>query len=160
MIDNINYLYLLSFILSGFILYIVMNDINKINTYKYISLNNDIKSNYNIWVKMYCIISIIFIHLIWLFFVLLLNYDDKYYIYALPYYLLIPYIIYFINVSTEKKDTNELDTSYYVNMYLNYLALAYFIIILIVIAIPNKFKKNIINFIKLFIGHILLKYGE
>ena len=157
MIDNINYLYLISFILSGFILYIVMNDIDKINTNKYISLNNDIERNYNIWVKMYCLISIIFIHLIWLFFILLLNYEDKYYIYGLPYYLLFPYIIYFINVSTESKETDKLDVSHYANMYLNYLALAYFIIILIVIAIPNNIKKDIINFIKLFIGHLLVK---
>ena len=57
----IHYLYLGSIILSILIVLLIINDIKKINYKLYVNLND------KIYLKLFSMISIIFIHVIWLF---------------------------------------------------------------------------------------------
>jgi hypothetical protein len=115
-----------------------MQDIKKFKRIIYNEITDEI------WLKIYAIISISFIHLIWLFSILFLNYDDKNIIYGISYYLLIPYLIYII---ADFKKNNTI-ASEKINKYLNYLMTIYLILIIIIVFIPNNNKKNFINSIK------------
>lgn len=143
-----NNIYLFSFFLSGFILYLLMHDLRK-NKEK---LYNEISSK--IWVKVYSLISIASIHIIWLGSSIFLDYNDKTPIYAFPMYLLIPYIIYVI-ADSNKDDIGDQIASKKINLYLNYLISLYFVFIVIMILIPDKFEITIINFIKDIVHRIL-----
>lgn len=143
-----NNIYLFSFFLSGFILYLLMRDLRK-NKEK---LYNEISSK--IWVKVYSLISIASLHIIWVGSSIFLDYNDKTPIYAFPMYLLIPYIIYVI-ADSNKDDSGDQIASKKINLYLNYLISFYFVCIVIIILIPDKFKISIINFIKDIVHKIL-----
>ena len=100
-----NIIYLFSFFISGFILYLIIHDLQKFK----IKLYNEISRN--IWIKIYSFVSIISIHIIWLFSELfseiLLN-TNKELIYGFPFYLLIPYIIYIIADSNKKSISSNI----------------------------------------------------
>ena len=137
----INQLYISSFIFSGLITILLLNDLKNIN--------NDLydKIYYKIYFKLYILINIVFIHLIWLFNVFLTNNNINYFIYGLPVYLIIPYFLLpltYIN-SKEKVELNKV--SKFLDKLFFYLFLFYFIGVLVVIIIPNKNKKDLIDFI-------------
>jgi len=147
---NINIIYLLSFFIAGFILILLKKDLKHFK----IILYNEI--NCKIWIKLYIIITIGIIHLLWLFLSLFLNYNDKTLIYAFPPILLIPYIIYIITDSN--KDNKAYDTlvSKKINKYLNYSMMIYFVYIIFLIIIPYDIKYNLIIIIKKYITHFLI----
>ena len=150
---NINIIYISTFIISIIILYLIKLDVNKFKK----KLYNEIDKK--IWYKIYIIITIILIHLVWLINILFFNYTDKisnnrfdkYLVYGFPFILLIPYIIYgFIdfNLEFDKKSivSNQLDK------YLNNCFTIYLSIIIILIILPNNIKEKPINFIKKYIS--------
>jgi len=144
-----NNIYLFSFFLSGFILYLIMHDLKKFK----VKLYNEISTK--IWVKVYSLISIASLHLVWLGFSIFLDYNDKTPIYAFPVYLLIPYVIYII-ADSNKDDNNDQMASKKINLYLNYLISVYFAFIVLMILIPDKIEITIITFIKNSLHKILL----
>ena len=144
-----NNIYLFSFFLSGFILYLIMHDLKKFK----VKLYNEISTK--IWIKVYSLISIASLHLVWLGFSIFLDYNDKTPIYAFPVYLLIPYVIYVI-ADSNKDDNNDQMASKKINLYLNYLISVYFAFIVLMILIPDKIEITIINFIKDSLHKILL----
>jgi hypothetical protein len=127
-----------------------MHDLKKFKQ----KLYNEISSK--IWVKIYTLISIASIHIIWLGSSIFLDYNDKSPIYAFPVYLLIPYIIYVIADSNKDDSRNDNIASEKINLYLNYLISVYFVCIVILILVPDKFEINIINFIKDIFHKILM----
>ena len=118
--DN-NNLYLSSFIIALCILYLIIIDLKKFK----IKLFNEI--NKKIWIKIYALLCIVIIHLIWLMSIL---FTDMEYTFALPAILIIPYIIFLVSdlVKTELKDSIA---SNKINKYLNYLISIYFVIIIV-----------------------------
>lgn len=136
-----NIIYLLSFILSGFILYLFKIDLKKFKQKLYDQLNNEI------WIKIYSFISIGTIHLIWLLSTILLNYNDTTIIYAFPYFLLIPYGLY-IGADLINRNNDKTIASEKINKIFNYLMSFYFILIIIFIIIPNNIKINYIECIR------------
>lgn len=150
---NINYIYLSTFIISILILYLIKIDIEKFKKKLYDKIDQ------KIWYKIYIIITIILIHIIWLVNILFFNYTNKVYdnkfdkhlVYGFPFILLIPYLIYgFIdfNIKFENDSivTNQLDK------YLNNFITIYLFIIIILIILPNNIKEKPINFIKKYIS--------
>ena len=110
-----------------------------------------------VWIKVYSIITIGIIHLFWLINVFLLNISDISIIYAFPYYLIIPYILYVYG--DLKNEDDESIASKKLNKYLNYLLSFYFILIIILIIIPNQVKINVVKCIKNIIDkNILCNY--
>ena len=108
-----------------------MIDIKKFKNRLYYEITNEI------WIKLYCLISILIIHLIWIFSILFLNYEDLSMIYGIPYFLIIPYLLY-LTIDFKKIDTIASEK---INKYLNYIISVYLTIIIIIAVIPNKFKK-------------------
>jgi len=138
-----NIIYLLSFILSGFILYLFKIDLKKFKHKLYDEINNEI------WIKVYSFICIGGIHLIWLLSTLLLNYNDTTIVYAFPYFLLIPYGLYIgTDLMYKNSDYDKTIASEKINKIFNYLMSFYFIIIIIFIIIPNNIKINFIECIR------------
>lgn len=137
----INIIYICSFFITYFILFIIMEDLKKMKS----KLYNEI--NYKIWFKLYAFISISMIHLIWSFSILFLDYkDNNTLIYGFTPFLFIPYIIYII---TDLKDnSNDSIASYKINKYLNNLISLYFIFIIIWIIMPNNIKENFVSCFK------------
>ena len=117
--DN-NNLYLCSFIIALCILYLIIIDLKKFK----IKLFNEI--NKKIWIKIYALLCIVIIHLIWLMSILFTHTGNTF---ALPAILIIPYIIFLVSdlVKTELKDSIA---SNKINKYLNYLISIYFVIII------------------------------
>jgi len=117
--DN-NNLYLCSFIIALCILYLIIIDLKKFK----IKLFNEI--NKKIWIKIYALLCIVIIHLIWLMSILFTDTGNTF---ALPAILIIPYIIFLVSdlVKTELKDSIA---SNKINKYLNYLISIYFVIII------------------------------
>jgi len=130
-------IYLLSLIISAFILYLINIDLKKFK----IKIYNEL--TLIIWIKLYSLIIITFIHLIWIFNILFYKNNDI--IYGLPNILIVPYIIFIL---AEYYKKNETIASEKINRYLNYLISLYFIIIIIIIYLPNEFKIKLINYIK------------
>jgi hypothetical protein len=130
-------IYLLSLIISAFILYLINIDLKKFK----IKIYNEL--TLIIWIKLYSLIIITFIHLIWIFNILFYKNNDI--IYGLPNILIFPYIIFIL---AEYYKKNETIVSEKINRYLNYLISLYFIIIIIIIYLPNEFKIKLINYIK------------
>ena len=136
----INIIYICSFFITYFILFIIMEDLKKIKS----KLYNEI--NYKVLFKLYAFISISMIHLIWSFSILFLDYKDNTLIYGFTPFLFIPYMIYII---TDLKDnSNDSIASYKINKYLNNLISLYFILIIMWIIIPNDIKENFISCFK------------
>lgn len=138
-------IYIYSFFLSAIILYLFKVDIKKFKNRLYYEISNEI------WIKLYCIISIFFIHLIWFFSVFFFNYEDTSLLYGIPYFLIVPYILY-ITADFKKSETIASEK---INKYLNYLTSIYLVFIIIIIAIPNCTKRKIIKYIKDLIVKIL-----
>jgi len=136
------YIYLFSLLISAIIIYLIKIDLKFFN----IKIYNEL--THIIWFKLYSIIAIGLIHLIWIFNILFNNnYHDHDIFYGAPYILIIPYIIYIFS-QIYIDDENETIVSEKVNVYLNYLISMYFLIIIIIISLPNELKINIIDYIK------------
>jgi hypothetical protein len=136
-----NIIYLLSFILSGFILYLFQIDLKKFKNKLYNEINNEI------WIKVYSFICIGSIHLIWLLLTILLDYNDKTNVYAFPYFLIIPYVLY-IGTDLANKESDKTIASEKIDIIFNYLMSFYFILIIIFIIIPNEIKISFIECIR------------
>jgi len=139
---NIVILYSSTFILSLFILYLIIIDLKKMKLRLYNELD------YKIWIKVYSLITIVLIHFLWLCIVLFTNNNDSNVIYGIPFYLFISYFIFIITEINIQNDCNISIATEKINRYINYLIYLYFICILIVIFIPNKIKIRIINCIR------------
>ena len=138
----IHYLYLGSIILSILIVLLIINDIKKINYKLYVNLND------KIYLKLFSMISIIFIHAIWLFNVFLTNNNNNYsLIYGLPSYLILPYLIIIYSYINKEEYKNLTMVSKIVDKIFYYLFMLYFIGVIIVIIIPNNIKKDFIDLI-------------
>lgn len=132
-------IYFCSFIITAFILYLIINDLKKFKLRLYNEIDN------KIWIKIYSLISIALIHAIWLFNVLFNDDIDNSIIYGMPFYLLLPYLIF---ISTEIKAQSDYDMTHVsekINKYINYLVSIYFICIIIIMITPSDIKKSIIN---------------
>lgn len=129
-------MYIYSFFLSLIIIYLLNKDLKHIKLKLYEQIDTDI------WIKLYSIITIGLIHLIWLFYTIFLNYNDDSYIYGFPLLLLVPYIIYiygeFRTITDKTIATQKL------NKYINYLMSIYIVLLIIFIIIPVKQKQNIV----------------
>lgn len=134
------YIYLLSLFISAIIIYLINIDLKFFNIKIYDKLTPII------WFKLYSIITIGLIHLIWIFNIFFnKNYYDRDIFYGVPYILIIPYIIYIVS---QIYINDENIVSEKINVYLNYLISIYFLIIIIIISLPNNLKIDIINYIK------------
>ena len=145
---NINIFYSSSFFISLFIIFLIKKDLEKFKYDIYSQIDN------KVWIKVYSIITIGIIHLFWLLNAFLLNSSDISIIYGFPYYLIIPYILYVYG--DLKNEDDESISSKKINKYLNYLLSFYFILIIILIIIPNKHKEDLIKCIKSIIDKIFL----
>lgn len=145
---NINIFYSSSFFISLFIIFLIKKDLEKFKYNIYSQIDN------KVWIKVYSIITIGIIHLFWLLNVFLLNSSDISIIYGFPYYLIIPYILYVYGDLKSKDD--ESNSSKKLNKYLNYLLSLYFILIIILMIIPNKPKEDLIKCIKSIIDKNIL----
>jgi len=146
-----NILYISSFFIAGIVLYLVMNDLKKCKNILYN------KIYYKIWIKTYILLSIIFIHFTWLFSQIILDEPDKNFIYGLPIYIYVPYLLLIIvevndyidsTKNKEKVSEEEPSPSKKINKFINYVFILYIICILIFIAIPNDIKKYVIKYIR------------
>ena len=137
---NINIFYSSAFFISLFIIFLIKKDLEKFKYDIYSQIDN------KVWIKVYSIITIGIIHLFWLLNAFLLNISDISIIYAFPYYLIIPYILYLYG--DLKNEDDESISSKKLNKYLNYLLSLYFILIIILMIVPNKPKENLIKCIK------------
>ena len=131
-------IYFCSFIISAFILYLIVNDLKKFKLILY----NEI--DYKLWIKVYSLIVIALIHSIWLFEVLFTDDIENCIIYGIPFYLLFPYIIFIITEMKIKNDYNLSLASEKINIYINYLFSIYFICIIVIMIIPYDIKKSVI----------------
>ena len=117
-------IYISTFIIALFILYLIITDLKKFK----LKLYNEI--NYYIWTKIYAFISIGLIHAVWLFNALFNDSDENNSIsYGIPNYLLFPYSIYIISEIKLRSnyDKNDIsNASEKINKYMNYLILIYF----------------------------------
>lgn len=151
-----HYIYLFTFFIAGFIIYLCMNDFKKFKQNKFKNLYEQI--NYKIWAKLYILIVIFSIHFIWLFYTFLLDYKDTSLIYAFQPVLLVPYIVYcIIDLSKESPD-NVTPMSIKINQYINYMMTVYFILIIVLIALPNQTKLSIIELIKDVIHYFIIEF--
>lgn len=138
--------YLFNFVIAGFILFLLKKDLEKIK----LKLYNEI--NQKIWIKLYAMISIVLIHLTWIYLVLFTSYKDETLIFAFPNYLLLSYTIYIYAQFFDK----SIDTiaSEKISKILNLLMTLYLIIISIIICIPNDTKIYVFSNIMLMLGKI------
>ena len=138
--------YLLNFVIAGFILFLLKKDLEKIK----LKLYNEI--NQKIWIKLYAMISIVLIHLTWIYLVLFTSYKDETLIFAFPNYLLLSYTIYIYAQFFDK----SVDTiaSEKISKILNLMMTIYLIIISIIICIPNDIKIYLFSNIMVILGNI------
>ncbi len=137
---NINIFYSSTFFIALFIIFLIKKDLEKFKYDIYTQIDN------KVWLKLYSIITIGILHFFWLINVLLLNIDDTSMVYGFPYYLIISYLLYLIGDLIKKDDQSN--ASKKLNKYLNYLMSLYFILIIVLIIIPNKPKENLIKCLK------------
>ena len=149
----IHYLYIGSIILSILIVLLFKNDLKKINYKLYQNINN------KLYLKLYSLISIIFIHIIWLFNVFLTNNNTNNLIYGLPIYLILPYLVIIYSYINTDEYQDETYLSKIIDKIFNYLYILYFIAVTIIIIIPNKNKKEFIDLIiKLLNIYVISKF--
>ena len=149
----IHYLYIGSIILSILIFLLFKNDLKKINYKLYQNINN------KLYLKLYSLISIIFIHIIWLFNVFLTNNNTNNLIYGLPIYLILPYLVIIYSYINTDEYQDETYLSKIIDKIFNYLYILYFIAVTIIIIIPNKNKKEFIDLIiKLLNIYVISKF--
>jgi hypothetical protein len=149
-----NILYISSFFIAGIVLYLVMNDLKKCKNILYN------KIYYKIWIKTYILLAIIFIHFIWLFSQLFLDEVDKNFIYGLPIYIYIPYLLliivqvneYLEQIKNKEKTIEEKPgPSIKINKFINYVFILYIVCILIFVSIPDNIKKYVIKYVRKFL---------
>jgi len=149
-----NILYISSFFIAGIVLYLVMNDLKKCKNILYN------KIYYKIWIKTYILLAIIFIHFIWLFSQIFLDEVDKNFIYGLPIYIYIPYLLliivqvneYLEQIKNKEKTIEEKPgPSIKINKFINYIFILYIICILIFVSIPDNVKKYVIKYVRKFL---------
>lgn len=145
---NNNIFYISAFFISLFIILLLKKDLEKFKYDLYANINK------SIWIKVYCILTIMLIHFFWLMSIFFLNFNDDSYFYGFPYYLLIVYIIYVYSDLRNTEDESNLSKK--LNKYLNYLASFYLIIIIAIILISNKTKENFISHFTNIVHKILL----
>lgn len=146
----IDLLYITSFFIIGIILYLILKDLKK--------LKPDLfkKIDYLVWGKLYILMMIGTIHFIWLFYSIFLDYKDDNYVFGIPIYLGIIYIIFIILSIINLKNTNdETNPTIIIDRLLNYIYVAYIIIIFGFISIPVSIKKEYINYMNTLIREFL-----
>lgn len=146
---NIDTLYISCFFISLIIIHIYNSDFKKFNLKIYEDINNSVK------IKLYSIITIGLIHLSWLFASIFMDYNDNNYIYGLPLYILIPYILFVLSQYIDGKE--ESNTTIETNKYLNNIFSIYIIAMIIFIIIPDNFKIDIIKIIRKFIKKYIIQ---
>ena len=134
-------LYLLSYFVSLFILYILLNDLKEYNIKIYNSISHSTK------IKLYTLISIGFIHYIWVLVAYFTDYDNDL-IYGLPIYLLLPYLLILYSFFSKKNEEDETPVSKKIAKIINRILGIYFFLIIIFIIIPVATKKNIFQITK------------
>ena len=135
-------IYFCTFIISAFVLYLIVNDLKKFKLLLFNEIDN------KIWIKLYSLITIALIHAVWLFSVLFTDNNENYIIYGIPFYLLLPYFIFIITEIRIQNDYSMTSASEKINKYINYLVSIYFICIITIMIIPNDIKINIIKCIR------------
>ena len=125
-------IYFCTFIISAFVLYLIVNDLKKFKLLLFNEIDN------KIWI----------IHAVWLFSVLFTDNNENYIIYGIPFYLLLPYFIFIITEIRIQNDYSMTSASEKINKYINYLVSIYFICIITIMIIPNDIKINIIKCIR------------
>jgi len=133
-----------------------MNDLKKFKANKFNNLYEQI--NYKIWAKLYTLIVIFSIHFIWLFYTFLLNYKDNSIIYAFQPVLIVPYIVYCIIDLSKEPDNDVTPLSKKINQYINYIMSVYFILIIILIVLPNQTKQSLIELIKDVLNYFIKEF--
>lgn len=152
-----HYIYLFTFFIAGFIIYLCMNDLKKFKTNKF-KLNLYDQINYKIWAKLYTLIVIFSIHFIWIINTFFFNYNDTTLIYAFQPVLLVPYIVYcIIDLSKEPEDVVT-PMSIKINQYINYIVSFYFGLIIILILLPNHTKRSLIELLKDVINYFIKQF--
>lgn len=137
----IHYLYIGSIILSILIVLLFKNDLKNINYRLYQKVSN------KLFIKLFSLISIFFIHIVWLFSVFYTNNNINNLIYGLPIYLIIPYLVIVYSYINKDEYQDLTYISKIIDKIFNYLYAIYFIGVFIVIIIPNKNKKEFIDLI-------------
>ena len=166
---NNNILYISTFFIALIIIYLLKNDIIKINHILKKNLNSDTlvinnfsiplndKIYYKIWIKLYAIITIVLIHAMWLFLTFIFNYEDNTIFYAIPLYLFIPYIIYLFSYISKNEIENISNFSIDIDRLMNYGMILYFSLLIILLIINDESKKYIIEFSKLLVYNYFIK---
>jgi hypothetical protein len=148
----IDLLYITSFVIIGIVLYLILKDLKKLKPELFQ------KINYSVWGKLYILMMLGTIHFIWLFYSIFLDYNDENYIYGIPFYLIILYIIFIGLVIYNLKNTdNETNQTIIIDRLLNYIYLVYIIIILTFIYIPASIKKEYIKYANDIVHEFLYK---
>lgn len=151
-----HYIYLFTFFIAGFIIYLCMNDLKKFKATKFKNLYEQI--NYKIWAKLYTLIVIFSIHFIWLFYTFFLNYKDESIIYAFQPVLIVPYIVYCV-IDLKKESEDEVTPlSKKINQFINYIMSIYFVLIIILITLPNQTKLSIVELIKDVLNYFIKEF--
>jgi hypothetical protein len=166
---NNNILYISTFFIALIIIYLLKNDILKIKSILKKNLNSDTlvinnfniplndKIYYKIWIKLYAIITIILIHISWLFLTFVCNYKDNTIFFAIPLYLFIPYIIYLVSYISKNEIENISNFSIDIDRLMNYGMILYFSLLIILLIINDESKKYIIEFSKLLVYNYFIK---
>jgi len=135
----IDLLYILSFFIIGIILFLILKDLKKLKSDLYQEIDK------SIWIKLYLIMMIGTIHFIWISYSIFLDYEDNNYIYAIPVYLIITYIIFIAICIIYNKHQNN--PTIVINKLLNYIFIIYIIMIIAFVCIPVTPKKEFIKYL-------------
>jgi UDP-N-acetylmuramyl pentapeptide phosphotransferase/UDP-N-acetylglucosamine-1-phosphate transferase len=134
MIKNI--LYISTFFIAYLIIYLVKKDLKIFKPTLYQEINE------KIWVKIYCMVTILFIHSVWLASLIFLCYKDENYIFGFPLYLIITYIIFLSSEFIKKLNPEDKLASNKINFILNIITIFYLIGIIVLISVPNQLKSD------------------
>ena len=141
--------YLYAFLIAFIVILLLKNDLVEVDP----RLSSSI--NVKLYLKLYALISIGVIHFIWLFLTFMANYKGDSFIYGLPWYLLISYILLACSYNSPNEYDQLNDVTKYMNQLLNKFIILYFICIVVVIILPNTFKKNIVAFIEKYLEYYI-----
>lgn len=141
--------YLYAFLIAFIVILLLKNDLVEVDP----RLSSSI--NVKLYLKLYALISIGVIHFIWLFLTFMANYKGDSFIYGLPWYLLISYILLACSYNPPNEYDQLNEVTKYMNQLLNKFIILYFICIVVVIILPNTFKKNIVAFIEKYLEYYI-----